>query len=495
VSFWLLPPSLLLLLLSALVENGAGTGWTVCDMLSLSIILFVLIIDIKTSLDAGKSSSLWAWNWILSGMLYFTSFSNWGIDGKRYTISEVIMSMTRGQSAWFTTKNAKSSETTREVFFSRVVNKKNTNIEFEQWLVGVTDGDGSFHFSEHLPNKWTLYFKIGQSSYNLRLLYFIKSKLGVGQVSVSADGMAEYRLRNVKKIVQHIIPLFDKYPLLTSKYYNYDLFKKAAFILTDNSISTSDKHILLSELKSKVRPDNYISPVWNIVNNNISCLSEAQTIMSKSWLVGFTEGKLGSFVLNKKESNNLFLTEFLIESYDKLILQSIKLILHIPTKFRFFNGVYALKTTNKASILNIIKFFTKSFKGINSLNLKLWAKANHYSNSIVITSNRKSIKLLKIYEILKKIELKFNPLSYLTANISTVAYSKHNDTMVPSSALVLWGSNLESGIGNGRINNLLRNMYNLPYYQASVIVGLLLSDGAKQEYILYFYKKKWCGWI
>jgi len=73
--------------------------------------------------------------------------------------------------------------------------------------------------------------------------------------------MAEYRLRNVKKIVQHIIPLFDKYPLLTSKYYNYDLFKKAAFILTDNSISTSDKHILLSELKSKVRPDNYISPV------------------------------------------------------------------------------------------------------------------------------------------------------------------------------------------------------------------------------------------
>jgi hypothetical protein len=106
-----------------------------------------------------------------------------------------------------------------------------------------------------------LYFKICQNTYNLRLLYYIKSKLGVGQVSVSADGMAEYRLRDVKKIIQHIIPLFDKYPLLTSKYYNYELFKQAAYILTDTSIPITQRRILLTELKSKVRPDNYISPV------------------------------------------------------------------------------------------------------------------------------------------------------------------------------------------------------------------------------------------
>jgi hypothetical protein len=58
ISFWLLPPSLLLLLLSALVENGAGTGWTVCDMPYLFIVLFVLTVNIKTLLDAGKSSNL-----------------------------------------------------------------------------------------------------------------------------------------------------------------------------------------------------------------------------------------------------------------------------------------------------------------------------------------------------------------------------------------------------------------------------------------------------
>jgi hypothetical protein len=36
---------------------------------------------------------------------------------------------------------------------------------------------------------------------------------------------------------------------------------------------------------------------------------------------------------------------------------------------------------------------------------------------------------------------------------------------------------LESGIGNGRVTKLHSQMYELPSYQLSVVVGLLLSDG------------------
>jgi len=125
--------------------------------------------------------------------------------------------------------------------------------------VGVTDGDGTFGFYKS-NDKWTLYFKVAQSTYNLRLLHYIKSQLGVGKISISGT-MAEFRIRDVKLIVAHIIPLFTAYPLLTSKYYNFDLFKQAAEILSNANLSTLEKDILLTALAEKKGiPVNYISP-------------------------------------------------------------------------------------------------------------------------------------------------------------------------------------------------------------------------------------------
>jgi LAGLIDADG endonuclease len=86
--------------------------------------------------------------------------------------------------------------------------------------------------------------------------------LNVGQVSVAKDGMAEFRIRSNKSLLQHIIPIFNRNSLLTSKYYDYDLFKKGLRIITDDSISKDHKHLMLLELKekNKIKPNNYISP-------------------------------------------------------------------------------------------------------------------------------------------------------------------------------------------------------------------------------------------
>ena len=53
---------------------------------------------------------------------------------------------------------------------------------------------------------------------------------------------------------------------------------------------------------------------------------------------------------------------------------------------------------------------------------------------------------------------------------STLACSKSLD-------LVVWGTNLTSLVGCGRLTKLESNMIKLPNYQNSVIIGLLLSDG------------------
>lgn len=90
-----------------------------------------------------------------------------------------------------------------------------------QWLVGFTDGDGSFSIIRVAKGKWTLFFKLTQSTYNLRILYYIKNQLGVGSVHIDSNcDKGDFRIRDRKTIGSIILPIFDKYPLLTSKYFS-----------------------------------------------------------------------------------------------------------------------------------------------------------------------------------------------------------------------------------------------------------------------------------
>ena len=305
-----------------------------------------------------------AWNWILAD-----------------NYSAVRKSITRGQSAWVREVNSisNSSETTRGEFLRRRVINQKSNINFENWLVGVVDGDGTFHFSVDKNGKWTLHFKVAQSSYNLRLLYYIKFMIGVGQVSVPADGNAEYRVRDVKNIINYIIPIFDKYPLLTSKYYNYELFRQAAFILNDKSISIYERHLLLSDLKIRIRPDNYISPAWSKLHNSVNNLEEANSVVSKSWLVGFTEAE-GSFYLVTKSLNRIVHGFEITQKLDKIVLICIKHLLHIKTNVQFKKaGYFSLNTTNSRAIENIISYYKNSMRGMKSVEYRIWSRS-YYKN-------------------------------------------------------------------------------------------------------------------
>ena len=393
VSFWLLPPSLLLLLLSALVENGAGTGWTVIftdlkDMQFEPINFSIYLIGTKTSLDAGNSPNFLR-NWILLG----------GNNTK------VRMSVTRGQSAWSDIKflHIGPSETLREVPLSKILNKKKTNIEFGNWLTGVTDGDGTFHFSEQNPGKWIFYFKIAQSTYNLRILYHIKSKLGIGEIRIDfSNNMAEYRIRNKELLLNNLIPLFDKNPLLTSKQYNYELFKKALIIsnTTSEELSTTQKNIQLSLLKQKVidRDTNYISPVWSSIDYDITNLQKVKTVMTKSWIVGFTEAE-GSFYLYKKDVNRISHAFEITQKLDKIVMEALSLYLNI--KFKVKKTYYTVLAENVKEISNIINFYENTMKGMKSLEFRIWSR-----------SFKKAIpkKGINKYEYLKDIQNKMRKI-------------------------------------------------------------------------------------
>jgi hypothetical protein len=57
-----------------------------------------------------------------------------------------------------------------------------------------------------------------------------------------------------------IIPIFDKYPLLTTKYFDYLKFKKALIILNNSNLSKEDKNIELLQIKNSKPNSDYVSP-------------------------------------------------------------------------------------------------------------------------------------------------------------------------------------------------------------------------------------------
>ena len=272
---------------------------------------------------------------------------------------------------------------------------------FCQWLVGFTDGEGTFSIA-YLNGNWSLAFKLSQHEYNIRLLYFIKSQIGVGHINKETDTkMVSYILRDRKKLAEIIFPIFDKYPLLTSKHFNYLKFKEAYRILEEANLTKSKKDNLMFDLvkivnsASPASQEGYISPAWNIVNNRVSNTNDANKVMSKAWLIGFTEAKGRFYLVNKSKDRIVHGFEFTI-NLDLIVLSAIGCILGINNTTK--KTYYTIVTTNSRNINNIIKYYNKTMKGMKSFEFRVWARCyvKHKGNFTKLNEIRNNIRSKKL---------------------------------------------------------------------------------------------------
>ena len=366
ISYLLLIPSLGLFLFASGIENGAGTGWTLkrnrnrelfCGDIKQSKLFSMrehLIVFISKTLEYKIRN------------IYYSCLA---LVYLKLTNTYVKMCILLRQYAWVKNKCLFSTH--------QRLNEEDLNkVWFKQWLVGFTDGDGNFSIT-HQAGKWGLAFKLTQSRYNLRVLYYIKKELGVG--SVTKDGTkGQLLIRDIKSIEQVILPIFDKYPLLTTKHFDYLRFKKAFYVIKDTNFTTHQKSDKLFSLKDSRVPQGYISPIWNTVSLPLPLKNDdtLHSIMSKAWLVGFVEAE-GSFYLTNKQSSRIVHGFGLTQKLDKIVLQAMGLILHIPNSVRFkeIYNHYILDTTNSRGIENIIAYFKDTMKGVKSLEYRIWARS------------------------------------------------------------------------------------------------------------------------
>lgn len=330
------------------------------------------------------------------GAMKFHSMRRHPQPGENYLwyLSHVKMFSTRGQYAW---------DCSKKQSHQRLNVEDPDKIWFEQWLVGVTDGDGSFSIIRR-GDKFNLVFKIGQSPYNLRLLYYIKKQLKAGSVYVEGDN-GHYRIRDRKIINQVIFPIFDKYPLLTTKYFNYIKFKEAYQILENKELSREEKITRLEGILNSQPSETYtegrygptdlpLSPAWKKLPLENS--QEAKEVITKPWLVGFVEAE-GSFYLTSKDKARIVHGFGISQKLDRVVLEAIKQVLRISTKVRYkeLHNYYLLDTTNSRAIENIIDYFSNTMKGMKAVEYKIFARSLKYKRELT--------KMTKARDILRKL--------------------------------------------------------------------------------------------
>jgi len=97
------------------------------------------------------------------------------------------------------------------------------------YIVGLFEGDGFFSISK----KWKyLTYELGieLSIRDAKLIYKLKSLLGVGVVSIRKRGdieMISLIIRDKNPLKNFILPIFDKYPMFSNKQYDYLRFRNA----------------------------------------------------------------------------------------------------------------------------------------------------------------------------------------------------------------------------------------------------------------------------
>jgi hypothetical protein len=94
---------------------------------------------------------------------------------------------------------------------------------------------------------------------------------GIGKISKHGSQMVHYRVESVKELAQ-IINHFDNYPLITKKYADYTLFKKAYYIILNKE--HLNKNGLEKFIEIKASMNKGLSDNLNLAFPNITILNK-----------------------------------------------------------------------------------------------------------------------------------------------------------------------------------------------------------------------------
>lgn len=182
-------------------------------------------------------------------------------------------------------------------------NIPNASKDFLNWLAGFTDAEGLFLINpDNRGTSLSVVFKFSIELHvdDIEVLHKIAQTLGVGSVKlVKGRNSAIFSVYKLDDLVRVIIPVFQEFPLQTTKYLDFTCFSKAVLIKWNSE--TRGKGMLRA-LKIISREDMVkIRTLKTRMNSGRLTINKKQIALlinnisiNKWWLLGFVEGE-GTF--------------------------------------------------------------------------------------------------------------------------------------------------------------------------------------------------------
>lgn len=180
------------------------------------------------------------------------------------------------------------------------------------YVTGFSDAEGTFQVGIYFNDKFKSglnfrpSFSIHLHEKDSALLDKIQIFFGVGKIYTnSKDKTAIYIVASVKDLTNVIIPHFLKYPLITQKSGDFELFKLGVQKIRSKEHLTSNGIESLLSIKASMNKglsDKLISKYPNIIPIVRPLIEPVKEINNK-WLIGFIEGE-SCFSVRVREREN-----------------------------------------------------------------------------------------------------------------------------------------------------------------------------------------------
>jgi len=183
--------------------------------------------------------------------------------------------------------------------------------ELPWFITGFSDAECCFHIGIYKNNRLKTNFevqhefKIELHIKEISLLKLIRDFFGVGKITQQGN-KAVYRVKPIKELMV-IISHFDKYPLITQKWADFELFKSSVKLTEAQSHLTLEGLQKIVSLKSSMNRGLSEELKWNFpdVIPTSRPLVTDQKIKNPQWVAGFTTGEGCFFISIYKSKTNV----------------------------------------------------------------------------------------------------------------------------------------------------------------------------------------------